>query len=291
MKMLEERELKIMCETIKKENPGKDETYYKMFLATELLRLMVDNDWVNQTIFNQNPVTEKKNKDAFEYFRSKTIGFQWQERVFRFAERVYNLRHISNIENIINDIIRGELVSRFAELEVGSHLLSRGIKFEFVIPEGEKGKDFDIKIIEPLIINCEVKHKIESTILSNNTLTKTIRSANDQIPQDVPAIIFIKIPEQWISDKKLKEVIDEVLEPFFKRNSNHIIGIMLRWEERDSHIDGMFYWKFKFYQNKYFKLTGEIDLFLQQINGTRNYWISLSDIVQKYMIESKDELN
>jgi hypothetical protein len=273
-----------MCETIKAQHPGKDVDYYKMFLATELLRLIIDNDWVNQTIFKQNPVKERKNNNAFEYFRSKTNGFQWQERVYRLAERVYNLRHIPNIENIIDDIIGGELVSRFAELEVGSHLFSRGIKFEFVVPTGEKGKDFDIKIIEPLIINCEVKHKIESTSLSDSTLTNTIRSANDQIPKDVPAIIFIKIPEEWISDKKLKEVIDRVFEPFFQRNSTHITGIMLRWEERDSINEGMFYWKFEFHVNKYFKLNDDIDLFLQQINGTRNNWVSLSDIIHKYML-------
>ncbi len=280
--MLDERELKIICEIIKKEHPGKDADYYKMFLSTEVLRLMIDNEWVNQAIFQQHPTKEKKNYAAFEYLRSEVNGYEWQERVSKLAERVYNLRRVSNIEHIIDKIKSGELLSSYAELEVGRHLYSRGISFEFVIPKGIKGQDFDIKVTTPLAVNCEVKHKIESTVLSQNTLTDAIRSANDQIPHSEPAIIFIKIPGEWLLDQSFSEIINKTFEPFFIRNSSHIIGIMLRWEQSDAQVPGIFYWKYNFYDNKHFKTTTEIKAFTEQLKGMSTNWISFSEIIRKY---------
>lgn len=282
MKMLDEKELIIMCQTIKKDFPEKDDDYYKMFLATEVLRLMIDNEWVNQSIFSQHDHKERKNRDAFDYFNSAERGFEWQERVFRFAERIYNLRRVPNLENIIQDIIDGNLVSRFAEVEVGSHLHGRGIKFEFVIPTRQKGKDYDIQIIDPLRFNCEVKHKIESTNLSENTLTNTIRESNDQFPHDTPAIIFIKIPERWIFEPDLSKTTKNSFKPFFERNRDHIIGIVLRWEQRDSNYEGMFYWKYRLFFNENFQTSSEIEFFINQLEGKRTIGTSFSDIVQKY---------
>jgi|ERR1035437_758519 hypothetical protein len=282
MRMLDERELKIMCQTIKKDFPDRDDDFYKMFLSTEVLRLMIDNEWVNQSIFSQHGQIEKKNRDAFDYFNSGLVGFEWQERVSRFAERIYNLRRVPNIEIIIQDIIDGNLVSRFAEIEVGSHLHGRGIKFEFVIPSGQKGKDYDIQIVEPLKINCEVKHKIESTNLSENTLTNTIRASNDQLPTDIPAIIFIKIPERWAFEPDLIKTIKNTFKPFFQRNKDHIIGIVLRWEQRDSYNEGMFYWIFRLFFNEKYQTNHEIEFFLNQLEGKRTIGTSFSDIVSKY---------
>lgn len=283
MKMLDERELKIICETIKKEHPDKDADYYKMLLSTELLRLMIDNEWVNQAIFQQHPNKEKKNYAAFDYLRSGVNGYEWQERVSKLAERVYNLRRVSNIEFIIDRIKSGELLSSYAELEVGRHLYSRGIILEYVTPKGIKGQDFDIKITSPLVVNCEVKHKIESTALSQSTLTNTIRSANDQIPHNEPALIFIKIPEEWLSDQYFSEIINETFEPFLKRNSSHIIGIMLRWEQADEQVPSLFYWKYNFYENGHYNTTTDIRTFIEQLNGMSTTWISFSEIIRKYI--------
>lgn len=282
MRKLDERELKIMCETIKKDFPDRDDDFYKMFISTEVLRLMVDNEWVSQSLFQKHAQREKKNLDAFDYFNSAEGGFEWQERVSRFAERIYNLCRVPNIENVIQDVINGNLVSRFAEIEVGSHLFGRGIKFEFVIPIGQKGKDYDIQILDPLRVNCEVKHKIESTSLSENTLTNTIRASNDQLPIDIPAIIFIKIPERWVFEPDLIKTIRNSFKPFFQRNRDHIIGIVLRWEQRDSNYEGLFYWKYRLFFNENFKTTPQIESFINQLEGERAIGTSFSDIVHKY---------
>lgn len=280
--MLDERELEIMCQTIKKDFPDRHDDFYKMFLSTEVLRLMIDKEWVNQSIFSQHDLIEKKNRDAFDYFNSGVRGFEWQERVSRFAERIYNLRRIPNIEILIQDIIDGNLVSRFAEIEVGSHLHGRDIKFEYVAPSGHKGKDYDIQIIDPLRINCEVKHKIESTNLSENTLTNTIRASNDQLPTETPAIIFIKIPERWAFEPDFIKTIKNSFTSFFQRNRDHIIGIVLRWEQHDRNVEGLFFWMYRLFFNENFQTNTNIESFLKKLEGKRTFGIHFSDIVQKY---------
>lgn len=285
MKIETEKELKIICDTLKKVHPNKDIDFYKMGFAVEVLRLMVDNEWVNQSIFNQHKTRGKKNLDAYNFFRSDTNGYQWQERIFRFAERIFNLRNVKNFDSIIKDIISGELVSRFAEIETGRHLMSRGFDFEYNAPTGKKGKDFDIKVISEIIINCEVKHKIESTTLSAKTIKKALSAANKQLPHDTHAFIFLRIPTEWINDLSFREKIESASGEFFQRNKGHILGIVLRWEQEDLIKKGMFHWFYNVVVNKYFnhnKITSNI---LSKIteSASKSTWLDFHDFIIENM--------
>lgn len=280
LKIISEKELKIISEKIKEEYPERNKDFYKMFLSTELLRMLIDNEWVNQTLFSHHNTLEKKNLDGYNYFKSPILGYVWQTRICRLAERVYNLQNVPNFKNIIKDIINGEVVSRDAEIEVGGHLLSRNIKFEFVIPSNIKTNDFDIRITDPKI-NCEVKHKIESTKISANSLLNTIRSAKQQLPKHEPSIIFLKIPENWINDKIIDQIIPLVFDAFLKRNEN-ILGIMIRWEEHHTIFKNILFTKFYFYKNDFSKLDAKLKLFISDLNGDIKNWVSFDEIIQKH---------
>jgi hypothetical protein len=242
---------------------------------------MIDNEWVNQTIFKQHPKKSRSNNAAFDYFRSEINDYQWQERVTKLAERIFNLRHIPNLNIVIDAIISGELVSRFAELDIGSHLYSRNIEFEYVLPSYKKGLDYDIRIIAPMIINCEVKHKIESTNLSENTINKAIRESANQLPNDNPSIIFIKIPEDWTKNELLSVILNKTFDSFFRRKSLTTLGIMVRWEESSYDMPGVFYWKYRFHKNNYFNYLPEHESFIQLLDGKRNKWCSFSDFINE----------
>jgi len=260
-----------------------------MGVATELLRHLIDNEWVNQSIFNQHPTREKKNLDAFNFFNSEETGFVWQNRIFFLAERIYNLRKVENFELIRNDILNGELVSRFAEIEIGAHLMRRGIKFKFIEPSGEKTQDFDLKLIGKTEINCEIKHKIESTKVSINTIKNTLSKANKQLPKSKPGIIFLKIPFDWIKDRDFKKMLFSVITPFFKRNKNHIIGIGIRWEEQDSNFENIFYLMYKIEKNEHYSGNNEINKILNQMElpSNQKYWVSLERIILQHILNNK----
>lgn len=273
------------CKSFKKQFPNRDIDFYKMLIGVEILRQVIDNKWVNQTIFRQHGEIDKKNKDAFEFFKSSNLGFVWQTRTYFFAERVYNLRETKNFNLIVKEILNGNLVSRFAEIEVGAHLLRRGINFEFVEPIGEKIKDYDLKIVDEIEINCEIKHKIENMELSINTLKNTISDANKQLPKKELGIIFLKIPQNWSQNDKIIETLKRVILPLFKRNNSHIIAIVLRWELQDDLFKNLFRFMYIVERNIYFKTDEKIDRLLNKLENQfdNNNWVSLEDIIIKHM--------
>lgn len=275
-----------MCLGLKKEFPDKDLDFYKMLIAVEILKQVIGIEWANQTIFKQHKKLDKKNRDAFIFFNSYDTGYIWQTRVYFFGEYIYNLRKVQNFDLLKKEIEAGHLVSRFAEIEVGKHLMQRNINFEFVNPSGKKTEDFDIRIKDELNVNCEVKHKIESTILSESTIINTLRRANRQLPKSEPGIIFLKIPQRWSEDSTLVIILNKVLVPFFQRNNSHLMGILLRWEEQNSLSKGLFYFKYKLLRNEFFDCNELAEKFLNKLEDSVNLknWVSLENIIMNYML-------
>lgn len=285
MKIENKDQLIKMFDILYNKHPDKDIDFYKMLMAVELLRILVDNEWVNQTIFfDFHAELSRTNRDAYEFFGSKNLGYLWQEKVFRLSERLLNLRNIVNFDLIVKDIKNGELVSRYAEIEVACHLYKRLIKFEFVKPSGNKGADFDIKIIDNLEVNCEVKHKIEETDFSAKTIEKSLSKANKQIPQNNPAIIFIKFPTKWTEENQYLNIITSACTPFLIRNKNHIIAIVFRWQK--NFLDGkMVNWMYKVLRNpdyshneKTFEVLNKLELW-----GNNPEWINLEGLIKEQL--------
>ncbi|MFZ2150926.1 MAG: hypothetical protein WAZ12_03605 [Candidatus Absconditicoccaceae bacterium] len=272
MQKISLEQLKIMVKTIKEEHPNKNRDYYKMFLSTEFLRLVVDNERLNQSMFSIHNKKPPRTKEDRKFFRTETGGFQRQERVSRFAERIYNLQDIKNIDNILSKIKEGNVSGCFAELEAGTHLHRREIPFEFVKETGNKGLDFDIKITSNPTVNCEVKHKMESTELSEKTLERSLKEARSQLPDNEASLIFLKIPEEWTKQDNIYEVFQKTINNFFtSSNSQNVIGIVLRREQRNIHNEGIFYWMYKLLENDKSKIINEeIKNLLTKISSKAN---------------------
>ena len=266
-----------------KDYPDKNIDFYKMLMAVEILRIMIDNEWVNQTVFNCHDKLDKTNRKAYDYFGSKNIDNNWQERIFRLAERVYNLRDIVNLDLIIQDIINGELVSRYAEIEVGRHLHSRLIKFEFVKPSGLKGRDYDIKIKDELEINCEVKHKIEDTEFSEKTIEKSLSKANKQLPKDNLALIFVKFPTEWTAENDYLDKIQSACNSFLCRNKDNIIAIIFRWQAPFK--DGISGWFYHVLKNSNFAHNQSTTSILNKLEKIpiNSAWTSIEDLIHEQL--------
>jgi hypothetical protein len=279
MQKISLEQIKIICKTLKEKFPGKDRDFYKMGLSTELLRIMVDNEWVNQAIFQEHKIKPQNTEEDRSFFKTSSGGYQWQERVRRLAERIFNLQNINNIDDIIEKIKEGNLTSRFAELEIGTTFYRRNIPFGFVKPQGKKGFDFDIIINLNPPINCEVKHKIESTEISKKIISKSLNKARLQIPKEEPAIIGLKIPEEWTRHEEMVNILTETFDNFFKNNKN-IIAILIRWEERDSNHKGVFFWKYKVECNKHSnKITKDVSKLIDKINSKPSKWIDFESVL------------
>jgi hypothetical protein len=269
---LEVKHLKIMLECLKKKYPNKDKAFLMMFLSVECLRILLGNEWVNDTIFNRSDNHLKKNEEGIKFFKTNNINsnskdnFQWQERINKFTEKLLSLQKIKNFNKIIEDIKSGELESRFSELEVGSQLYRRNIDFEFVKESRIKGFDYDIKISEVKVnINCEVKLKVESTYFNSSNIKRTLKQAKTQMPNNEFGLIFLKIPESWSKEKVILVNLGNIIEKFLYRSKN-IIGIIIRWEERGKTIN-IFFWRYKLFKNNTYLDNDEINVILENIDG------------------------
>ncbi len=229
-------------------------------LSDRILRTLVGDKWVNSAIYPYSK--DQVTRDDRKYLSSKTLGIQWQSRVKTLAEKLFNLQDICGIERIIDEIRHGNLSSRFAELDAGSFLYRRKVSFEFVIPQGKKGLDFDIKIADAVNVNCEVKHKIDNLIPTKEIIQKTLHNAHEQVPSNESSLFFIKFPEEWTTFPTLPKILYSGMESFFSRNKNSL-GVVFMWEHKISKFPDLkgWGWIYRFEANPYFIGDSYLDLF------------------------------
>lgn len=284
MRELSLSELKKMILFIMKKFPNRDSVFYRLFLSSEVLRRIVGNEWTNQAIFymhqNKPPQTDEARKYLRSEFENEYEQFQWQQRLEILAERIFNLQKINNFSRLIGEIQQKNFSSRFAEIEVGAHLKRAGISFEFVIPSNKKLEDFDITINDGILINCEVKQKLEETNLSKDTLDNTLNKAMKQLPKSEAALIALQIPEEWVKNLKLKEIVEKNTKKFFKKYNN-LLAILFRWEIRDRYHPGAFYLMFRIEENtnSLYMVRGGKNL-LSRLNNTKTgEWIKFLNLI------------
>jgi hypothetical protein len=240
-----EDRVRFVCDWLIKNKPNQDCDFYKMRISIEILRVLVDNEWTNQAIFpNNHPVTSPAVQEAIKFLRTNIIGFQFQERVCRLAVRLYNIQNIAGLNRVIDSLKAGDITLAYAEIEASDFFFRRGIQHEFVAPSGIKGNDYDIRLTTHGV-NCEVKHKIEDTNPSKETLERTLSAAKAQVPAEEPAILFVKIPVEWVRSPEISGIVERAKGTFFPRSLN-ILGIIIHWEEPSMEKEGAFFWKFRY---------------------------------------------
>lgn len=276
-----EARVKHTCDWLMRNHPEQHCDFYKFWIAVEILRVLVDNEWTNQTIFPDiHPNTSSSVQSAVTYLRADTRGFQFQERVSKLAIRLYDSQYIPGLNRVTKSLIKGDIALAYAELEASSFFVRRSIEHEFVTACGEKGKDYDIRLIA-YGVNCEVKHKIESTVPSKEALEKTLSVAKSQVPSNEPALFFVKIPIAWVQHPGMASIVDRTKRTFFPR-SPHVMGIILHWEELQIERAGMFFWKFRYELNDTCTLANKelSEVILKQDVGARD---SIVELMNRYI--------
>jgi len=279
----EEQRIADICKWLEENHPKKDCDFYKIWLSIDILRVLIGNDWTNQSIFpNIHPTSSKAVQDAIKFLRTKEISHHFQERVSKLAIRLYNIQSVLGFEKVVNEILFGDIYGGYAEIEAGDFFMRRNVYFEFVIPTGKKGKDFDIRINTTPSVNCEVKHKIESTEPGKDVLESTLSLANKQVPHNEPALFFIKIPEEWVCHKDFRNIVERVKGTFCSRN-RHVVGFILHWEEKFFKTEGIFFWKYTYEENNFCSInTGDISKQLKvQVDPMDIFVQMLSKYVKK----------
>lgn len=126
-----------------------------------------------------------------------------QHRVYDLAEMLLNLQGVPGFHKRV-EVWRkwsaGAVESMFAELQAASLLYLHNVDFKFVDrPENPpKGENYDFEIAKDgERIFAEAKCKLEETTIDAGSVLGSLREAREQVPGYGPAVIFVKIPEQW----------------------------------------------------------------------------------------------
>ena len=228
MERIEVQHLRNIVDIGLKQNPSRDETALRYFLATILLRHYLGSAWCDECVKPQQTDVPRGSRAGRLFLRTDNDasedGHRHQERVERLAELLYNLQDVQGIAGRRASIQQGAVESTYAELEFAGHFIRREVRARFLDRSGLKGNDYDFDAGEgSTAVCCEVKTKLESTDLGQNTIINALDTARKQTPADRAAIIGVKIPEPWIRDSALRGTFESAPVSFF-RNS----GVSLR---------------------------------------------------------------
>jgi hypothetical protein len=147
-------------------------------------------------------------------------------RYLEFAEALLNLQNVEEFETVLDELSHGKVESACGELDIARMLASFAIKFQFVRPNKGTKLNYDFEIFYPdgLKVCAEAAAKFESTKPRAKSITTSLRDSRDQLPDDQPSIILVKVPERWIRDVELARQIMNVANGYLNQ-SEHIMSV------------------------------------------------------------------
>ena len=167
-------------------------------LASGVLRLFLGSEWVEKCIISdlgKKGFLSVKEQDPIK----REISFF---RVMDLAEILYNLQYTPGFDECVNRMRQGDIEGTLAELNVARMLFLNCVPFRFVVPQGVKKKDYDFDILFATgqVASADAKCKIDETTFSEGGIRNSLKAAREQLPNDKPGIIFIKVPEHWLEN-------------------------------------------------------------------------------------------
>lgn len=211
------------------QNPykGLDKTYDTYFIALKIISYYMGDEWVEKHI---NPFKNPEN-----YFKLKS-DIQPEKvpihayRIIKMGEFFLNMYGVPNFFEQISLMDSGgqQIESTIAVLDVAKLFIVNNIPFRFVKPQNIKSSDYDMefKIETGVKINCEVKCKLESTEISENTFKKALSTAVSQLPKNEPGVVAVKVPESWFNQNNFAKTIEQAVKSFFSYGGERLVAII-----------------------------------------------------------------
>ena len=149
------------------------------------------------------------------------------QRIRDLAEMIFNLHTKTGAEAPLGQVAFGNIESGYAELQFGKFLKLLNISFDYVIPKGVKGHDYDCLIHYPngLYVCADAKCKLEAGTLSEGGIRSSLDVARKKnLPKGMPSAVFIKIPPRWRSRKEDTDLVETTVKTFL-RGTSRIVGV------------------------------------------------------------------
>jgi hypothetical protein len=181
-----------------------DEQSKAFGLASGVLRAYLGGEWLERHVVSDG---HKKGflsiDDSDPYNGEKSFL-----RLIDLAETLYNLQYTLGFAECLYRMRQGDIEGSLAEFDFARMLFFNKVPFRFVVATGVKKHDYDFDIIYANGIEAcaDSKCKMHTTEFTENGLLNVLRKARQQLPNDRPGIIFVKVPERWPSEDEFKQL-------------------------------------------------------------------------------------
>jgi hypothetical protein len=188
------------------------------YLATSILKHYFGQEWLDtypaKPGFLQIDETDPNRKDLSAL------------RLIDLAEVIYNLQPVPGFDDCIAKMKAGDIEGTFAELDLGRMLFLNSIPFRYVVPQGVKGKDYDVEVLYPdgVIACADAKCALEKADLREKAIANRLEKARQQLPSDRPGIIFVKTPPKWMEQSEFLSIVMQTTKALFQR-SQRIVSV------------------------------------------------------------------
>jgi hypothetical protein len=151
-------------------------------------------------------------------------------RVIALAEIFYNLQAAPGIREKARGLLNEDIESVLGELEGVQLLYASGRPVELVVANNVKGESYDLKtkLTDGTPVACEIKTKFEDTQFSERTVLRTLEQACKQLPTDGLNAVVMKVPEAWLDQIDVEEMLEQAATDIFRQRST-ISAIFFHW--------------------------------------------------------------
>jgi hypothetical protein len=175
-------------------------------MANTTVKHYLGGEWLDRYVHYKSPHARYLRVDINASAPGKMKAMM---RYWEFAETLLNLQNIEGFEAVLDELEHGKIESACGEFDVARMIAFHGLKFCFVKPTRgtKRNYDFEIRYPDGLKVCAEAAAKFEATLPRARSIRHSLRASRAQLPDDELSIIFVKVPEAWISDIELAEQI------------------------------------------------------------------------------------
>jgi hypothetical protein len=208
-------------------------------MAARLLTLFFGYDWYQHKIaFRDDPDEWMHNQKG----DTSTNRILYDRRVTQLGDCIFTLLkgQFKGGDTLRNRFLTRPTKPCYIETEIASLLTYNGLKVEIIGESGTRGEDFDLAATKDgVTVSVEITAK-EPGPLTVQTLINTLKSKRTQVPDDRPAVLYIRVPAEWHPSLPENHAIFNAAFNDFCRGSRRINTIVLVWEEVLGFMGGAF---------------------------------------------------
>jgi hypothetical protein len=202
-----------------------DSNWTTFTLATSVIQHFLGKDWVKSNI-----IQDADHSYPEGFFRLDFTSPERREtktaRMLDFAETLFNLQHVGGFDHRVEQMRTGDPESGLAEFDFGKFLYIHDIDFRYVVPTGQRGRDFDCAVTygDGRVACADAKCRMESSEIRPDAVRHALETARKKnLPKDEPGIVFVKVPQTWLEFREVRQGLANVAAEFLRQTDRVVL--------------------------------------------------------------------